>query len=88
MLLPFESLHVTPLGSGSHSPFFMQLAELGPMITNPGGQLNLIVVPSTGIMSSQPTTFGTESLLTNSGCPHLAIQKLIDSVILCAYNSV
>ena len=52
MLLPLESLHVTPLGSGSHSPFSVQVAELGPVIINPGGQLNLIVVPSTGIMSS------------------------------------
>ena len=76
MVLPLESLHVSPLGSGSHSPFSVQVAELGPMSTSPGGQLNIMVLPSTGTIN--PTMFGTESLLTvdnNSGCPQLAIQR-------------
>ena len=47
-----ESLQNSPLGSGSHSPFPEQVAELGPISSNPGGQLNLIVLPSTGILSS------------------------------------
>ena len=39
---------MSPLGSGSHSPFPIQVDELGPVSTSPGGQLKVVVVPSTG----------------------------------------
>ena len=56
-------LHINPLGLGSHSPFPVQVAELDPLSTSPGGQLKVIVLPSTGTKSSSnPKTFGTESL--------------------------
>ena len=68
--------------SGSQSPFSMQVAEVDPISTNPGGQLKVIVLPSTGIMLPYPTTCGTESALhdiihvgSNSGCPQLAKYK-------------
>ena len=35
------------LGSGSHTPFSIHVAELGPMSTIPAGQLKLTVLPST-----------------------------------------
>ena len=56
----------------------MQVAELDPISAIPGGQLNLIVLPSTDTMSSELSTLGTESAVTgdnncNSGCPQLAV---------------
>ena len=76
----FDSLHITPLGSGSHSPFPVQVAELGPVSSNPARQLNLIVLPSTGIyvMGAHNSwdRIGTTCAVhtgINSGCPHLAI---------------
>ena len=44
--IPFESLHIKQLRSGSHFPLSAQVAELGPINSSPGGQLNLMVVPS------------------------------------------
>lgn len=79
-----ESLHMTPLRSGPHTPFSVQVAELGPTSSIPGGQLNLIVLPSTGILSP-PIILGTESVLhdivhtgISSGCSHLAIYNIED----------
>ena len=40
-------LHMILLGSGSHTPFHVQVAELGPISSSPGGQLKVIVLPST-----------------------------------------
>jgi hypothetical protein len=37
---------MSPLGSGSHSPFPVHVAKLDPLSTSPGGQLNLILHPS------------------------------------------
>ena len=51
-----ELLHMSPLKSGPHSPFPVQVAELGPINSNPGGQLNLIVLPFTGTSSSSIPT--------------------------------
>ena len=39
-------VHLTSLGSGSHSPFHIQIDELGPMNTHPRGQTKSTVVPS------------------------------------------
>ena len=71
-------MHISLLVSGSHSPFSMHVAESGPSLsTSPGGQLKVTVLPSTGI--SNPTMFGTESLLnlhvdgSKSGRPQLTI---------------
>jgi hypothetical protein len=64
-------LHVTPLGSGSHSPLFVQFAELEPLRTNPDGQLKETVLPSAknlswvSINGIEPFTFED-----SSGCPH------------------
>ena len=52
-----DSLHVSQLGSGSHSPFSAHVAELDPLSSSPGGQLKLTVRPSTGI--TYPTMSGT-----------------------------
>ena len=77
---------MSPLGSGFHSPFSVQVAELDPESTSPGGQLNMIVLPSTGILGYSALTLSTESLLTvdnSSECPQLAIQY--DSLCECSY---
>ena len=59
-------LHFTSLGSGSHSPFSKHVVVLGPMCTNPGGQLSLMIVPSTvGILKS------IILIVTKSGFPQL-----------------
>jgi hypothetical protein len=47
--VPFDELHMSPLGSGSHSPFPVHVAELGPVSTDPGGQLKVTVHPSSGM---------------------------------------
>ena len=52
--------HVSPLGSGSHSPFPVQVVELGPISASPGGQLKLKVAPSFGKMPSKASILGTE----------------------------
>ena len=52
--------HASPLGSGSHSPFPVQVVELGPISASPGGQLKLKVVPSFGKMPSKAPILGTE----------------------------
>ena len=52
--------HVSPLGSGSHSPFPVQVIELGPISASPGGQLKLKVAPSIGKMPSKAPILGTE----------------------------
>ena len=39
-------MQFTSLGSGSHSPFPIHVAELGVVITNPVGQLNMTISPS------------------------------------------
>ena len=60
--------------SGSHSPFSVQVDELGPVSASPGGQLNLTVLPSIGKTSSESSTLGIESFVDNtcnSGCPQL-----------------
>ena len=49
-------VQVSPLGSGSHTPFSVQVAESGPMSVILEGQLKVMIVPSTGIR------LGTESL--------------------------
>ena len=68
--------HINSLGSGSHSPFSVHTVELGPVSTNPRGQLNLTVLPSIG-KSPSSKTFGTDlgfpQVDDNSGCPQLAI---------------
>ena len=69
-------VYISPLGSGSHFPFSMHVDVSDPLSISPGGQLNIMEVPSTEIRSLNPTTFGRESLLTvdnNSGSPQLAI---------------
>ena len=70
---PVELLHISPLGSGSHSPLFVQVAisELAPINSIPGGQLNIAILPSTGkLLWPTILMFGTESLLVvNDGCP-------------------
>ena len=46
-------LHVTFVGSGSHSPFSIHVVVLGPVSTIPGGHVNMMVVPnSTGSTES------------------------------------
>jgi hypothetical protein len=47
--IPFDELHMSPLGSGSHSPFPVHVAELCPVSTDPGRQLKVIVLPSNDI---------------------------------------
>ena len=44
VLIP--TVHSTSLGSGSHSPFPIHVAELGPSSICPCGQMNIIVCPS------------------------------------------
>ena len=70
--------HISPLGSGFHSPFPVHVAELGPVSTSPGRQLNLTVLPSIGKPSSSKI-FGTDlespQVDDNSGCPQLAIKS-------------
>ena len=77
---------MSPLGSGFHFPFSMHVAELGPVSTSPGGQLNMTVFPSIGKPAYTALILGTvESLLVtesslmggnNSGYPQLTIQNL------------
>ena len=43
-LLP--SVHITPVMSGSHSPFPTQMAEFGPVSNISEGQVKLITIPS------------------------------------------
>ena len=52
--------HVSPLGSGSHSPFHVHVVEFGPVSACPGGQLKVKVVPSFGKMLSKASILGTE----------------------------
>ena len=52
--------HVTSLGSGSHSPFPVQVVELSPISASPGGQLKVKVAPSFGKMPSNASILGTE----------------------------
>ena len=77
---------MSPLGSGSHSPFSVHVAELGPVSSHPGGQLNLIVLPSIGteleysemmVGTELELLFIIESLLivdNSCGCPQLTVQ--------------
>ena len=69
------------LGSGSHSPFSIHVDDLCPTSTSPGGQLKVILLPSTGKTSLFSTIIGVESLLTfvsnSSGYPQLAIEDII-----------
>ena len=46
MLELYLPLHSTSLGSGSHSPFPMQLALLGPISNLPLGHVNEALVPT------------------------------------------
>ena len=39
-------VHLTSLGSGSHSSFSIQVDELNPFSISPHGQINVIVCPS------------------------------------------
>ena len=43
MLNSLPSVHITPLGSGSHSPFSVQVIEFGPTSDRSGGQVKLII---------------------------------------------
>ena len=52
--------HVSPLGSGSHSPFPLQVVEFGPISASSGGQLKVNVAPSFGKMPSKASILGTE----------------------------
>ena len=42
-------LHITSLGSGSHSPFSVHVVVLGPVSSIPGGQVNVIVFPLSSV---------------------------------------
>ena len=73
---------MSPLGSGSHSPFPLHVAELGLVSSHPGGQLNMIDLPSIGRSGESTLTLGTESLLNkesllmvnnSSGYPQLTV---------------
>ena len=72
----FLPSHISPLGSGSHSPFPVHIDELDPVSTSPGGQLKVTVLPSIG-KSPSLNTFGTDleypQLDGSSGRPQLAI---------------
>ena len=50
--LPF--VHITPLGSGSHSPLSIQVVELGPTRDRSDGQVKLKVVPKLDDKLSSP----------------------------------
>ena len=39
-----KPLHITSLGSGSHSPFLIHVAVLGPVSISPEGQVKVTVV--------------------------------------------
>ena len=86
---------MSPLGSGSHFPFSVHVAVSDPINSNPGEQLKVTVLPSTGIKSSVFTTFGTDPLLgvnNTSGCPQLAMESegirtgIIPHMHGCAYT--
>ena len=65
-------MHSSSCGSGSHSPFPIQVDELVPLRLRPGGQMKLTVAPSIG----RPLYFtlaGLESLADSSRYPQLAV---------------
>ena len=74
VLVVMNTLHSTSLGSGSHSPFPIHVAKLGPVIINPVGQLNMMLSPSSD-GSLYPTTI-TPSLASVSGSEHLPTQYI------------
>ena len=45
-VVPIPPVHSTSLGSGSHSPFPIQVDELDPLSICPEGQMNIIIWPS------------------------------------------
>ena len=53
------------LGSGSHSPFLVQIAELGPINISPSRQLNVMFPPSKA-GSSKPSVI-TLVVINRSG---------------------
>ena len=75
--------HINLLMSGSHSPFSVQVAELGPVSSSPGGQVNLIVLPCIGKLPPLPKTFGMESphVDDKNGRPQLAIYVRVTIIL-------
>ena len=67
-------LHSTSLGSGSHFPFLMQIAELAPFSTCPDEQLIVMLVPSIA-RPLYPIIFTTLLPIRSAGFPHLAKEK-------------
>ena len=70
--------HISPLGSGSHSPFPVHIDKLGPVSTCPGEQLNLTILSSIGKpWSSKILGAGLEYPQDDnkSGFPQLAKKK-------------
>ena len=67
----YELMHSNSWGSGSHSPFPIQVAVLLPLSTRPVGQVKWTVAPCIG----RPlyATFSLDSLLADgSGYPQFA----------------
>ena len=66
-------MHSACLGSGSHSPFSIHVVVLGPVSSNPGGQVKLKILPSvTGTVPNVSLTVYVKS--ENTGCPQFAIK--------------
>ena len=92
--MTYLHVHRSPLGSGSHSPVSVQVAKLGPMSDNSGGQLKLIVIPSIDKMSSESSTvtLGTESYVdcnnACTGCPQLARKQLLQSLLFICHTVI
>ena len=77
------AVHFTSLRSGSHSPFSIHVAELGPISVSPSLQLNMMFSPSRA-GSSYPSTI-TPSLASISGSEHLPIYVAI--ILLHYYDN-
>ena len=81
-------IHTASLGSGSHSPIFEQVVELGPISARPGGHLKVKVAPSTGKpVSSKASILGTESLpaVDDSPYPQLARKTPLYDIMLSEF---
>ena len=73
-------MHSTSLESGSQFPFSIQTAELGPESTNPGGQLNVTLVPfTTGNMLWPVTAMSRTLSIWSSGLPQIAYTRAIEN---------
>ena len=86
--MPDLPIHTASLGSGSHSPVFVQVVELGPISARPEGHLKVKVAPSTDkAVSCKASILGTESLsaVDNSPYPQLAGKTPLYDIILSEF---